>query len=139
MYDFDGSATIATSPDRLFNYVADVRHLPEYLPKALSAKAGDGEDLTVVLDVDGDPLEITAWYRVDRERRVVQWGVPDHGYQGWVAVVAVPDGCELTMNVQAPDRYDDAGDMDGTEAELRDTVRSIARIMGRSQAEQAAG
>jgi hypothetical protein len=137
MYDFEGSTTIATSPDRLFNYVADVRHLPEYFPKALSAKAGDGEDLTVVIDADGDSLEISAWYRVDHARRVVQWGVPDYGFQGWLAVNPVPAGCELTVNVQKPTsdgsghRFSDDDAYDSTEAEIRDTIGSIRRIMNR--------
>jgi hypothetical protein len=131
MRDFEGSTTIATSADRLFNYLADVRHLPDYFPKALSAKAGDGDDLTIVLDFDGEATEMHAWFRADETRRMLQWGVPDVGYQGWAAITANPDGCELVISVQKP--YDDeTGDADTASDDIQDTIRGIRTIMRRT-------
>lgn len=137
MPDFEGSGTIATSPDRLFNYLADVRHLPDYFPKALSAKARNGEDLAIILDLDGEATEVHAWYRVEEKRRMLQWGIPAAGFQGWLAVIPNPTGCELTVSVQRP-TDDDAdeidyefGGMDSTDAEIRDTIDVIRRIMSR--------
>jgi len=133
MRDFAGATTIATSPDQLFDYLADARHLPDYFPKALSATAGSGEDLTVVLDLDGEVVEVDAWYRVDRDRRFVQWGVPAAGFQGWLAVAADPAGSELTVSVQKPVRdsgYDEDAE-DRTDAEIRDTILVIRSIMSR--------
>jgi polyketide cyclase/dehydrase/lipid transport protein len=125
MRDFEGAVTIATSPDRLFNYLADVRHLPDYFPKALSAKAGDGDDLAIVLDLGGEPIEMHAWFRADEAHRMLQWGVPDAGYQGWIAVTPSPIGCELAVSVQKPD------DDEIANAEIRDTIHSIRNIMRR--------
>jgi hypothetical protein len=137
MRDFRGSATIATSADRLFNYLADVRHLPDYFPKALSAKAGDGEDIAIVVDLNGEATELHAWFRADAVHRLLQWGVPEAGYQGWIAITPSPTGCELTINVQKPVGDDvtfDEYDADGTESEIQDTIRGIRNIMKRNAA-----
>jgi hypothetical protein len=125
MRDFEGSAAIATSADRLFNYLADVRHLPDYFPKALSAKTGDGDQLSIVLDLGGEAVELPAWFRADETRRLLQWGVPEAGYQGWMAITADPVGCALMVSVQKP--VDD----DAIDAEISDTIASIRTIMRR--------
>lgn len=138
MHDFEDSAVVETSADRLFGYLADVRHVPDYFPKVLSAKARGGEDFAILFDLDGLPQEAQAWLRVDPARRRLQWGVPDAGYQGWLAVTPEADGCRLTVSVQMPsyqpaDRYDDdpySGD--DADYEIRDTIESIRQIMRRT-------
>jgi len=127
MRDYDGSATIATSPDRLFNYLADVRHLPDYFPRALSAKADEDGELSLVLDLAGDPTEVAGWYRVDRQRRMLQWGVPEAGLQGWAAIAGDPAGCALTVCVQSLAEFDG----EHTAGEVHDTVRVLQNILGR--------
>jgi hypothetical protein len=126
MREFEGSAMIATSADRLFNYLADVRHLPDYFPKALSAKTGEGDQLSIVLDLGGEAVELHAWFRADEARRLLQWGIPDADYQGWIAITSGPIGCELVVSVQKP--IDD----DTIDAEIRDTILGIRSIMRRS-------
>lgn len=137
MYDFEVSTTVMTSPDRLFAYLADVRHLPDYLPKVLAAKGDDGEEISLTVDIDGEPFEVQGWMRADPGTRRLQWGVPEAGYQGWIAVAAVPRGCELTVNLQAPAAahgYEDDEsriDVADQQYELADTVENIRQIMQR--------
>lgn len=136
MRDLEKSATIATSADRLFNYLADVRHLSDYFPKVLSAKAGAGESVSLVIDIDGLSREVEGWVRVDARRRRMQWGVPGSGYQGWLAIAPSEAGCDLTVSLQTPGdqeiytEYELSYD-DSTAYELSDTVESIRAIMGR--------
>lgn len=126
MSDFEVATTVATSPDRLFGYLADVRHLPDYFPKALHATGGGpDEEVSVTLDVDGVACEVAAWVRADPGTRRLQWGVPAYGYQGWLTVSPGPAGCELVVHVQAPDDPD-------PRYELADTVDSIRRAVRRA-------
>jgi hypothetical protein len=125
MSDFEVSTTVAISPDMLFGYLADVRHLPGYFPKALRASGGPDEEVSVTLDVDGEACEVAAWVRADPVTRRLQWGVPGYGYQGWLTVSPAAAGCELTVHVQAPDDPD-------PRAELADTVESIRRAARRA-------
>lgn len=133
MRDYEGSATIATSPDRLFGYLRDVRHLSEYLPKILDAKSGEGEEVAIVLDVDGHATEVHGWFRADAQRRMVQWGVPEAGYQGWLTVTSTPAGSGLVIHVQKPadDDEDLDEDADSTAAEIQDSLTSITQILSR--------
>lgn len=126
MSDFEVSTTVAISSDHLFGYLADVRHLPDYFPKALAATGGGpDEEVSVTLDVDGVAREVAAWVRADSRTRRLQWGVPGYGYQGWLTVSPGPGGCELTVHVQAPDDPD-------PRYELADTVESIRRAAWRA-------
>jgi polyketide cyclase/dehydrase/lipid transport protein len=141
MRDFEKSATIATSADRLFSYLADVRHLGDYFPKVLDAKPRSDENVSIVIDIDGLPREVDGWFRVDELRLRLQWGVPGSGYQGWLAVTPTLEGCDLTVSVQTPGSgyqeiytdYEFSYD-DGTEYELADTIESIRNIMDRHEA-----
>lgn len=139
MRDFEGSALIETSADRLFNYLADVRHLPDYFPRVMSTKPGDGEDLTIVFDLDGDTHEAEAWFRHDPAYRRLQWGVPESGYQGWLVVAPDTGGARLVVSVQVPlgeyppvyTEYEFATNA-RVDHEVRDTIESIRRIMRRT-------
>lgn len=79
MRDFEKSATIETSADHLFGYLADVRHLSAYFPKVLAARLRDDQELLLLVDIDGRAQEVGAWFRVDEDRRRVEWGVPASG------------------------------------------------------------
>jgi hypothetical protein len=137
MRDFEGSSIMTVSADRLFNYLADVRHLPDYFPKAVASSLGtvddDDDDLSIVLDLGGEAVELRAWFRVAKSRRMLQWGVPETGYQGWIAVTPYGSGCELTVHVQGP--VDDPDGVDDTDAEIRDTINGIRNVMSRTLAE----
>ncbi|HKD96144.1 MAG TPA: SRPBCC family protein [Micromonosporaceae bacterium] len=137
MYDFEVSTTVMTSPDRLFGYLADVRHLPDYFPKVLAAKGGDDEEIALTFDLDGEPFELHGWMRADPYTRRLQWGVPEAGYQGWLSVSPTPHGCELTVNLQAPALADRRGygdfDVADQHYELVDTVENIRQIMRRTR------
>ena len=125
MSDFEVVTRMPISPERLFGYLADVRHLPDYFPKALHATGGANEEVSVTLDVDGVACEVAAWVRADARTRRLQWGVPGYGYQGWLSVSPEPAGCELVVHVQAPDDLDPG-------YELTDTVESIRRAARRA-------
>jgi hypothetical protein len=138
MRDFERSATIATSPDRLFNYLADVRHLSEFVPRVLDAKARDTGDITIIFDMDGLAYELDGWLRADEQHRSLEWGIPSAGYQGWLTIKSAPDGCELVVNVQTPSidhhviytEYELSFD-ERTGYELEDVLDTIRAIMDR--------
>ena len=71
-YRYTESADL--SPQRVFDYLADVRNLPRYLPSMTTAEPEGGDRVHVEATVDGRTEAGEAWMRVDREQRRIEWG-----------------------------------------------------------------
>jgi hypothetical protein len=73
-----GSYRYAKSADlsagRVFDYLADVRNLPRYLPSMTAAEPEGGDRVRVEAEVDGRTESSEAWLRVDRRRWRIEWG-----------------------------------------------------------------
>ena len=87
MPDYEQTTTVDAEPDELFDYLADVRHLPEYFPVMLDAKLA-GED-EVEVQLEADPAGVRrarGWLHVDGPERRMEWGATDGPYHGWLQV-----------------------------------------------------
>ncbi len=102
MADFTGSTSVAADPDALFDYLSDVRHLPEYFARMTSAAPGDGEEVrTTARMPDGTEVEGDAWFRVDASARRLEWGsVGPSVYAGRIDVRAAGDGSEVEVQLR---------------------------------------
>ena len=84
MGDHSGSADVGAPAGQLFGYLSDISNLPRYFTAMTSAEPAGQDEVHVVADVAGITREGEAWFRVDRERRHLEWGSegPDnyHGY-----------------------------------------------------------
>jgi hypothetical protein len=93
MGTYEQSTPVYVAPRRLFEYLANIDHLPEYMPRIKEAHQVDqGEKVEVTAEVDtGDGRERTvegeAWLRVREEGRRLEWGAPGpHDYHGELEV-----------------------------------------------------
>ena len=84
MGDYSGSADAGVPAGQLFGYLSEVSNLPRYFTAMTSAEPAGQDAVHVVADVDGVTREGEAWFRVDRERRHLEWESegPDN-YHGW--------------------------------------------------------
>ena len=88
MGDYEDSLAVEVAPERLFSYLADVRHLPEYLPRLTSVRPKEGDKVAVTAHIDPDDapeqdVEGEAWIDVVEEGRSLEWGAPGpHDYRG---------------------------------------------------------
>ena len=122
MPEYEQTGTIMAEPDALFDYLAEVGHLPEYLPILAEAEA-TGPDLAVVTtDIHGDERHAEGWLHVDGLERRMEWGTGE-GYNGWLQVE--PDdagtGSVVTIHV-TQDHESDADD------DLVETLENIRRL-----------
>lgn len=101
MAEFTGTTDVATDPDALFDYLAEVSNLPRYFSRITSARAGDGEEVhTTATLADGQEVEGTAWFRVDTSSKRVEWGSEGpSSYHGSLQVRAAGDGSEVEVHV----------------------------------------
>ncbi len=106
------STTVDVAPNILFDYLSDLQHLPDYLPRLtgvhptapLPAEAQGMEarrpDQPVHHEVEvtadepsGETVRSEAWIDVVEENRTLRWGVPDSSdYHGELEVDFVADG-----------------------------------------------
>jgi hypothetical protein len=120
--DYSGSADVGVPAGQLFDYLSEVSNLPRYFTAMTSAEPAGQDEVHVVADVDGVTREGQAWFRVDRERRHLEWGSegPDN-YHGYLDVT----GDERTSSVRVflHTERADSGDIDrgiaGTLAEIK--------------------
>jgi hypothetical protein len=122
MGDYSGSADVGAPASQLFGYLSDISNLPCYFTAMTSAEPAGQDAVHVVADVDGVTREGDAWFRVDRERRHLEWGSegPD-SYHGYLDVAG--DERTSSMTVFLHTERHDSGDIDrgiaGTLAEIK--------------------
>jgi hypothetical protein len=111
MGDYSGSTKVEAPAGRLFGYLSDIGNLPRYFTAMTSAERAGHDSVRVVADVNGVTREAEAWFRVDRERRHLEWGSegPD-SYHGYLDVAG--DGATASVTVFLHTERGDSGDID---------------------------
>lgn len=100
MADHDGSIDVQAPAQQLFDYLSDVRRLPDYFAAMVSADPADGEAVHVVAEVNGSREEGEAWFRVDKVARRLQWGSEgDSGYRGLLDVTGDTHNSTVTVKL----------------------------------------
>jgi uncharacterized membrane protein len=105
MPDYERSMTVSAHPDRVFDYVADIAHLPEYLEqmKAVQRTGAERVEVTAVVDLPGEGDTVVhdqAWFRADPHTRRVEWGsLREDDYHGSLDVRDPGDHVELAIFV----------------------------------------
>lgn len=127
MGDYQQAQDIDASAQELFDYLADIRNLPRYFESMTSAEPADGEAVHVVADVHGIRREGQAWFRVDHDRRQLEWGSEgDSGYRGSLDVTG--EGATSTVTVSLHTERVESGELDeglaGTLANIKTLVEA---------------
>ncbi len=125
MGDYEQNRTVNAPADELFDYLADIGNLPRYFSAMTSAEPADGEAVHVTATVNGTSHDAEAWFRVDRDRRHLDWGSEGpNDYRGRLDVTADGDGSQVTVTL-----HSNVGDDDRINQGLTDTLAEIARLV----------
>lgn len=127
MAEFERSATIHASADATYEYLADPRHMPEYVAMMTQATEAPGDRLHVEADIDGRHESGEAMFVADPAARRLEWGREGHEYHGWLGVAGF-DGAEtstVTIHLETHDETN-AGEV---ERALDETMVNIERAM----------
>jgi uncharacterized protein YndB with AHSA1/START domain len=112
MAHHEASTTVDVAPNILFDYLSDIQHLPDYLPRltgvhptapepaeaqGMEARRPDQpvrHEVEVTADEpSGETVRSEAWIDVVEENRTLRWGVPGGSdYHGELDVDFVADG-----------------------------------------------
>lgn len=123
----EADTTVDVDADRLFEYLSQVSNLPEYFPAMKSAESvGGGDEVhTTAVDDDGNHHEGTAWFRVDKSNRSIEWGSEsDANYHGELSVSAAGDTTSV-VSISLSTERSDAGDLEDSLNEVLERIKSL--------------
>ena len=87
MSDYQHSISIDAAPEDVFNYVSNIKNLPDYLSTVQNAEPQSGERVRVQGEVAGHSYDVDGYFHVDKENMRIEWGADeDSRYRGWLSV-----------------------------------------------------
>ncbi len=125
MADHEGTTDVNAPASKLFEYLSDVGHLPDYFTSMVSAEPAAGEAVQVVAEVNGERVEGEAWFRVNHDQQRLEWGSEGaSGYRGLLDVTG--DDHTSTVTVKLHTEHGDRQQIDeGVDATLREIKRLV--------------
>lgn len=85
--EFEQSITVAAPADGIFNFVSDVKNVPEYLPTVKSAQSQQGERIRTQGQAGDRSYDSDGHFRIDKQARRIEWGSDgENDYNGWLEV-----------------------------------------------------
>jgi carbon monoxide dehydrogenase subunit G len=130
---YQGTRVVAADADALFAFLRRVDNLPRYFPRITAAeRTGDERvDVTAVIDPPGaaeQTVSSEAWFRVDEERRQIEWGSEGpNDYQGDLEVTGGSEESRVSLTLHTE------ADHPGIQGSLDETLETVARLVeGRS-------
>jgi uncharacterized protein YndB with AHSA1/START domain len=132
MGDYQKSITVDVPPAKLFSYLADVRNLPNYMPRLTSATPthGDKVEVTAHIDPEGAPeqdVEGEAWVHVIEDGKSLEWGAPGpHDYHGRLHVGPSEAGNNAVLTVELHTERTEGDQIDDGLTETLDGIKRAA-------------
>jgi Polyketide cyclase / dehydrase and lipid transport len=125
MGDYSWSTEVRAPAGRLFSYLSDIGNLPRYFTTMTSAEPAGQDAVRVAADLNGTTRKGEAWFRIDRERRHLEWGSEGpNDYHGYLDVTG--DERASSVPVFLHTERHDSGDIDRGIAE---TLASVKRLV----------
>ena len=102
MHEYHQSKKVQASADDVFDFVADIKNLPKYLPTVQKASPQQGERIQVEGEAGGHHYKSDGYFRVDKENRRLEWGSDgENNYSGSLEVKEAGDAAsEVGVNIQ---------------------------------------
>lgn len=85
--EFEQSITVAAPADGIFDFISDVKNVPQYLPTVKSAQPQQGERIRTQGQAGDRSYDSDGHFRVDKQARRIEWGSDgENDYRGWLEV-----------------------------------------------------
>jgi VCBS repeat-containing protein len=85
--EFEQSITVAAPADGIFDFISDVKNVPQYLPTVKNAQPQQGERIRTQGQVGDRTYDSDGHFQVDKQARRIKWGSDgENDYSGWLEV-----------------------------------------------------
>ncbi|HEX6980064.1 MAG TPA: SRPBCC family protein [Alphaproteobacteria bacterium] len=99
MSEYERTIAIQASPDRVFEFVADIRNMTRYMPTATRVQGLGDSRVRVEGEAHGHRYVSDGWMRIDGSRRRLEWGADEGDYSGWLQVREDGSRSEVTIHL----------------------------------------
>ena len=99
MNEFEHSLTVQASGEEVFDFVADVRNMPRYLPTTRSAEPQGRDRVRMQGEAKGHAYDADGYLRQDRQKLRLEWGADERHYSGWLQVKPQGDASQVTVHL----------------------------------------
>jgi uncharacterized protein YndB with AHSA1/START domain len=138
MAEYERSRLVQASPDDVFAFVSDASNLATFLPTVDTVEPQAGDRVEVHGEIRGRSYEDDGWFRVDENRRRIEWGADEHAYSGWLTVAAENGGAQVVAHLSfapyvtpsgRPIGGEPAGEPDPIEQSLESALDSLRNLI----------
>jgi uncharacterized membrane protein len=84
MPDFEQSLRIQSSAEQVYEFIADVSNMPQYLPTTQHAESRGDSRVRVEGQVHGRHYDSEGFLRRTADRNRIDWGADEGDYRGWI-------------------------------------------------------
>jgi hypothetical protein len=109
MAEYERSRLVQASPDDVFAFVADAGNLAAFLPTVDAVEAQAEDRVLVRGETRGNDYEDDGWFRVDENRRRLEWGAAERDYSGWLTVSGEDGGSQVVAHLSLPPHVTESG------------------------------
>jgi hypothetical protein len=109
MAEYERSRLVHASPDDVFAFVANAGNLATFLPTVDAVEPQAAGRVHVRGETRGDAYEDDGWFRVDENRRRLEWGADEHDYSGWLTVSGEDGGSQVVAHLSLPPHVTSSG------------------------------
>jgi hypothetical protein len=99
MTEYEHKLRMHVDPDAIFDFVADVRNLPKYLPTTHHAEPQGQDRVKVEGEAHEHHYDSDGFLRADRKNRRLEWGADEGYYSGWLEVRRLDGVSEVTVHL----------------------------------------
>ena len=120
--EYEDRLMVRGDPRRVFDFIADIRNLPHYVPTTKSAQPQGEDRVQVQGEANGQAYDADGYLRADAEAMRLEWGADEGYYAGWMQIRPDGDGAEVTVHLSLRDTPGDDGDWPAPE-QVREGLR----------------
>jgi uncharacterized membrane protein len=85
--EFEQSIEVAATSEKIFEFLADVKNVPHYLPTVKHAEPQEGERIRTQGQAGDRTYDSDGHFRINEQQRRIEWGSDgENDYSGWLQV-----------------------------------------------------
>jgi len=109
MVEYERSRRIAASEREVFDFISNLRNMPNYVPTVDSAEIVATDRIRMRGTNHGVAFEDDGWIHIDSDHHRIEWGNDEHTYGGWLKVSGNNGSSQLVAHLSLEPRYSPSG------------------------------
>jgi uncharacterized membrane protein len=98
--EFEQSIQVNAPVEGIFNFLADIKNVPQYLPTVKNAQPQEGERIRTQGQAGDRSYDSDGHFRIDKQAHRLEWGSDgENDYRGWMEVQEQGSRSQVTVHI----------------------------------------